>query len=217
MTHPDQPARAEHRGERILEVAATPEQVWAAIATADGIAVWMVPTRLDPQIVGEVSFDLGGIWSTGVVTDYTPNVRFAYQEPWPIAEQVEDMPAEMVEWFSTIVVPLSQVHQDLSLVTPIATEFLIESVSGGSCVIRVVSIAYGSGADWENEFFAEMVDGWCAMLDNLAKHLNEAVKSSSATRGEQISVYVHVIDYPDARVLVVPLWFDGCSRGRWRR
>ena len=48
---------------------------------------------------------------------------------------------------------------DLSSVTPIATEFLIESASGGSCVIRVVTSAYGSGADWENEFFAEMVAG----------------------------------------------------------
>jgi uncharacterized protein YndB with AHSA1/START domain len=47
-------------------------KVWDAIATADGISAWMVPTRLDPQIGGEVSFDLGDFRSTGVVTDYTP-------------------------------------------------------------------------------------------------------------------------------------------------
>jgi hypothetical protein len=41
-------------------------------------------------------------------------------------------------------------------------------------VIRVVSSAYGSGADWENEFFDEMIDGWFAMLDNLATHLDQA-------------------------------------------
>ena len=28
--------------------------------------------------------------------------------------------------------------------------------------------------DWENEFFAEMVAGWAAILDNLATHFNEA-------------------------------------------
>ena len=72
-TDPDQPDRVEHRMEHTYEVAATPEQVWDAIATADGISAWMVPTRLDPQIGGEVSFDLGDFWSTGVVTDYTPN------------------------------------------------------------------------------------------------------------------------------------------------
>jgi uncharacterized protein YndB with AHSA1/START domain len=153
VTNPDQPDRVEHRMERTYEVVATPEQVWDAIATADGISAWMVPTRLDPQIGGEVSFDLGGFRSTGVVTDYTPNVRFAYEEPWPIADH---MPTA---------------DHDLSSLTPIATEFLIESASGGSCVIRVVTSAYGSGADWENEFFAEMMDGWGAMLDNLATHL----------------------------------------------
>ena len=82
----------------------------------------------------------------------------------------------MVEWFNAIGVPLSEVYRDLSSVTPIATEVLIESGSGGSCVIRVVTSAYGSGADWENEFFAEMVAGWGELLDKLATHLNEAMQ-----------------------------------------
>jgi uncharacterized protein YndB with AHSA1/START domain len=151
VTNPEQPDRVEHRMERTYEVAATPEQVWDAIATADGIAAWMVPTRLDPRIGGAVSFDVGSFWSHGVVTDYTPNHRFAYVEPWPTIG-----------------------NHDLSSVTPIATEFLIETASGGSCVIRVVSSAYGSGADWENEFFAEMVDGWIAMLDKFATHFDNA-------------------------------------------
>ena len=155
MTNPDQPDRVEHRMERTYEVAATPEQVWDAIATAEGISAWMVPTRLDPQIGGAVSFDVG-FWSHGIVTDYTPTRRFAYAEPWPIADH---MPTA---------------DHDLSSLTPIATEFLVESASGGSCVIRVVTSAFGSGADWENEFFAEMIDGVIPMLDNLATHLNEA-------------------------------------------
>ena len=171
---PDQRDRVEHRMERTYEVTATPEQVWDAIATAEGISAWMVPTRLDPQIGGEVSFDLDGFQLTGVVTDYAPNHRFAYEEPWPIADQVDDMPAEMVEWFKTMGVPLSEVYHDLASVTPIATEFLIESASGGSCVIRVVTSAYGSGADWENEFFAQMVADVIPIFDNLAAHLSEA-------------------------------------------
>jgi len=171
---PNQPDRVEHRMERTYEVAARPEQVWEAIATADGISAWMVPTRLDPQIGGEVSFDLGEFQSTGVVTDYTPNTRFAYEEPWPIADHAEAIPAGMVEWFNSIGVSLSEVYSDLAAVTPIATEFLVESVSGGSCVIRVVTSAYGNGADWENEFFAEMTAGVIAMLDTLATHFHEA-------------------------------------------
>jgi uncharacterized protein YndB with AHSA1/START domain len=172
---PDQTARVEHRTERAFEVAATPEQVWDAIATADGISAWMVPTKLDPQIGGEVSFDLGGFTSTGVVTDYTPNQRFAYEEPWPLADRAEDIPAEMVEWFNSIGVSMEQVFHDLASVTPLATEFLIESASDSSCVVRVVSSSFGSGADWENEFFAQMVAGWGEMLDNLAAYLSGAV------------------------------------------
>ena len=159
MTNPNQPDRVEHRMERTYEVAATPEQVWDAIATADGISAWMVPTRLDPQIGGAVSFDVG-FWSHGIVTDYTPTTRFAYAEPWPTADH---MPTA---------------DHDLSSLTPIATEFLIESASGGSCVIRVVTSAYGSGADWENEFFAEMIAGVIPLLDNLARHFNEAMERS---------------------------------------
>jgi uncharacterized protein YndB with AHSA1/START domain len=179
MTSPDQHDRTEHRMERTCEVAATAEQVWQAIATADGISAWMVPTRLDPQIGGEVSFDLGGFTSRGVVTDYTPNQRFAYEEPWPIADQGDDIPAAMVEWFNSIGVPLSQVYEDLSSVTPIATEFLVESASGGSCVILIVTSAYGSGADWENEFFTEMVAGWAELLDNLAAHFAAATPADA--------------------------------------
>ena len=156
MTDSDKPGRIEHRMERRYEVAATPEQVWGGDATADGISAWMAPTRLDPQVGGDVSFGLGGFVSTGVVTGCTPNERFAVGEPWPIADH---MPTA---------------HHDLSSLfhTPIATEFLIEVASGGSCVIpSVVTSEYGAGADWENEFFAEWPTAWGAMLDNLVTHL----------------------------------------------
>lgn len=153
---PDQPDRVEHRMERTYEVAATPDQVWDAIATADGISAWMVPTRLDPHVGGAVSFDVGKFWSHGIVTDYTPGKRFAYAEPWP---NQTGMPTA---------------EHDLSSLSPIATEFLVESASGGTCVIRVVTSAYGSGADWENEFFDEMIAGVIPMLDNLATHLDKA-------------------------------------------
>lgn len=66
MTDPDQPDqsdRVERRMER-YEVVATPEQVWDAIAPADGITAWTVPTRLDPQIGGEVQFDEAAVTGT---------------------------------------------------------------------------------------------------------------------------------------------------------
>ncbi|MDI1288962.1 MAG: SRPBCC domain-containing protein [bacterium] len=168
MNTPSKPERVEHRVERAYAVTATPEQVWEAIATAEGISSWMVPTRLDPRVGGEIVFDIGEFTSPGVITDYTPNVRFSYDEPWPIAERAEGMPADMVEWFTSIGVPMSEVYEGLPFVSPIAFEFLVEAASGGSCVIRIVTSAYGTGANWENEFFDEMMDGVIPMFDALA-------------------------------------------------
>lgn len=171
MNSPEQPPRVEHRAELSYEVAATPEQVWEAIATADGISAWMVPTRLEPRVGGEVSFDLDGLISTGVVTDYTPHQRFAYEEPWPIGDGPDDLDPAMAAWFDSIGAPLEQVYDDVAVATPIATEFLIEATSGGRCVIRVVTSAYGTGADWENEFFAQMIEDTRPILDKLASYL----------------------------------------------
>lgn len=183
MTDPDHRDRVEHRTEHTRELAAAPEQVWDAIATADGISAWMVPTRLDPRIGGEVSFDHGGFRSTGVVTDYTPNQRFAYEEPWPMTEEMREWVADTAGHEVT--------DEELAAISPIATEFLIEAASGGSCILRVVTSSYGSGADWENEYFSEMVAGWGTVpfgpdeqapwLDNLVGHLN-AARATEGTR-----------------------------------
>lgn len=168
MTNDEESGRVEHRAERVYDVPASPEQVWNAIATAEGISSWMVPTRLDPRVNGEVVLDLGDFTSTGVVTGYTPQLRFAYEEPWPIADRIEDVPPQMIAWFASLGVSLPEVYEGLSQVSPIATEFLIEAVSGGSCVVRIVTSAYGSGADWENEFFTEMAASTIPIWDRLA-------------------------------------------------
>ena len=44
MTTPDQPLRVEIE----VEIAATPERVWEAIATGAGISSWFLPTDLEP-------------------------------------------------------------------------------------------------------------------------------------------------------------------------
>ncbi|MBM7505986.1 SRPBCC family protein [Agromyces aurantiacus] len=168
MSGPDPARRTEHRMERTYRVVATPEQVWEAIATAKGISSWMAPTRLDPRVGGEVSFDFGHLTSTGVVTAYSPPERFAFEEPWPLAERPEDVDPGMAGWLASLGVPLDAACEALGEASPVATEFLVESESGGSCVIRVVTSAYGGSADWEREFFAEMAAGFAPMLERLA-------------------------------------------------
>ena len=145
MTTPAVP----HRFDLELEVPGTTDQVWHAIATAAGISAWMMPTELDARLGGAVTFHMGpDAESRGHVTAFEPSRRIAYEEDW-----------------ATLVG-----HPDAD-VTPLVTEFVVEARSGGTCVVRVVTSAFGTGAEWEHEFWEEMETGWAPMLDNLRLYL----------------------------------------------
>jgi uncharacterized protein YndB with AHSA1/START domain len=146
MTKPDVP----HRFELTVEVPGTPEQVWDAIATAKGISAWMMTTDMEEREGGAVVFHMGpGASSEGAVTGWDPPRRFEYEEPY---------------WAALA-------EQDPTTVTPLVTEFLVEARSGGTCVVRVVSSAFGTGADWEQEFFDQMAQGWTPMFEHLRLYL----------------------------------------------
>jgi uncharacterized protein YndB with AHSA1/START domain len=146
MTTPDVPLRLE----RSFEVQGTPAQVWEAIATADGITSWFLPTDLDERVGGAVVFHMGeDASSEGTVTGWDPPQRFAYIEP---------------DWAA-----LSG-HEGAE-VSPMATEFLVEAKSGGTCVVRIVTSAFGTGAEWEQEFWDEMERMWVPFFDRLRLYL----------------------------------------------
>ena len=145
MSNPSTP----HHFEIEFEVPGSPDEVWQAIATAGGISSWMMPTELDGRVGGAVTFHMGPeAQSHGQVTAFEPGRRIVYEEDWA-----------------------TLVGQSGADVTPLVSEFLVEARSGGTCVVRVVTSAFGTGADWENEFFAEMSRGWAPMLDNLRLYM----------------------------------------------
>lgn len=135
-----------------IEVAldATVDQVWEAIGTAEGISSWFLPTDLDPRVGGRVAFHMGDDMSSeGEITAYEPGVRIAYAEPdWP-----------------------ELAGHEKSGQTPMISEFLIEARAGGTCVLRVVTSAFGTGADWEQEFWDDMVVHWAPSFDTLARYV----------------------------------------------
>jgi uncharacterized protein YndB with AHSA1/START domain len=146
MTTPSRPLRFEYS----IEVPGSPEQVWDAIATANGISAWMIPTEMDERAGGTVVFRMGpDMDSKGTVTGYDAPRRLVYEEP---------------DWAALA-------GQDPTTVTPLVSEFLVEAQSGGTCVVRVVSSAFGSGADWEREFFADMEKAWTPMFEHLRLYL----------------------------------------------
>lgn len=145
MTNPDVPLRLDMS----FEVPGTAEQVWDAIATANGISSWFMPTDLDEHEGGTIRLHMGEESSTGTVSGWEPPHRFEYVEPdWAKFAGHDDAP-----------------------VTPMVTEFLVEARSGGTCVVRIVSSAFGTGADWEREFFDEMEKGWPPAMHNLRLYL----------------------------------------------
>jgi uncharacterized protein YndB with AHSA1/START domain len=148
MTTPDVPHRIDLR----FEVPGTPEQVWDAVATANGISAWFLPTDLEEREGGAVTFHMGpDASSSGEVTGWQPPSRFAYEE---------------AGWGA-----LSGHPEDA--VTPLVTEFLVEATSGGTCSVRVVSSAFGTGAEWEREVFEEMERGWKPFFANMRLYLSE--------------------------------------------
>lgn len=145
MTTPDVP----HRLEFSVQVPGTPEQVWDAIATSEGLAAWFLPTDVEGREGGAIVTHMGETDSPGTVTGWEPPRRFAYVEPeWASLAGREDAP-----------------------VTPLATEFLVEAQDGGTCLVRVVSSAFGTGADWEREFFADVERHWKPFFENLRLYL----------------------------------------------
>ena len=145
MTTPDVPLRIE----LVYELPGTAEQVWDAIATARGISAWFLPTEVDEREGGAVLFHMGEDDSPGTITGWEPPGRFAYVEP---------------DWADLT-------KKDTGPVTPLATEFLVEAQSGGTCVVRIVSSAFGTSEDWEQEFFDEMEKGWKPFFEHLRVYL----------------------------------------------
>ena len=63
------------------DVAASPEQAWAAVATGGGISAWFVPTVLEPREGGAMTMEaIPGDPSPATVTAYEPPRRFAFGE-----------------------------------------------------------------------------------------------------------------------------------------
>jgi hypothetical protein len=87
--------------------------------------------------------------SAGTVTGWDPPHRLVIEEP---------------DWAALT-------GHDPASVTPMITEFVVEARSGGTCSLRVVTSAFGQGADWEQECFTSMEMYWRPYFDNLRRYL----------------------------------------------
>lgn len=104
-----------------VEVPGTPEEVWQAIATGPGISSWFVPTEVRDD--GTVVSNFGpGMESVAKVTGWDPPRRFSAES--------QDLGPEN---------------------PPVATEWIVEARSGGTCIVRVVHSLFASTDDWDDQ------------------------------------------------------------------
>ncbi|MCC2320698.1 SRPBCC family protein [Cellulomonas xiejunii] len=138
-----------HRLEFSVEVPGTPEQVWEAIATAKGMSAWFLPTQIEEREGGSLHFSMGpDMGSDGHVTAWEPPRRLVYEEDWA-----------------------ALMGKDPDELSPLTSEFVVEARSGGTCVVRVTTSGFGTGADWEQEWWGDMGTAWKPSFDVLRLYL----------------------------------------------
>ena len=117
MTHP-------FEIELVTTLPASPEQVWAAIATGPGIDSWfMGRNEVEPREGGIAAMDTGGRREEAVITAYEPGKRIATRTATAADGRF------------------------------MAFEYLIEGRDGGSTVLRVVHSGL-LGDNWQDEYDA---------------------------------------------------------------
>jgi uncharacterized protein YndB with AHSA1/START domain len=111
-------------------VGASPEEVWAAIATGPGIDSWfMGRNEVKPGPGGSISTAMGSFTMDSAITGWEPQHRLAHGDS-----------ADPDGRF-------------------IAYEYLIEGRDQGSTTLRVVANGFLPGDDWESEFEAMSLGG----------------------------------------------------------
>lgn len=127
-----------------VEVAGTPEQVWAAIATGPGLSAWLQPTELEEREGGAFTYDLGNGPRPGTVTAWEPPRHLGQETQWE---------------------PLTPGDS-----ATLATEWIVEGRDDGTCVVRMVMSGFGTGDAWDNELDG-LSQGMRAALQKLREYL----------------------------------------------
>lgn len=149
------PVKKDATGRRYVqaeaEVPGTPEEVWRAIATGPGISSWFVPTTVEERVGGVATADFGpGMESRSKITAWDPPRRYE-------AESSDFGPQGPV----------------------VATEWIVETRSGGTCLVRVVHSWFSDVDDWDEQF-AEVEHGWVDFFRILRLYLANFRGQSSA-------------------------------------
>ena len=136
--------------ESIIDIKATPEEVFRAVTDPEQIVKWFAPyARVDPRVGGEydISWDpemQGG----GVITVWDPPTHFAQYSERSVAYNCEGQPVET------------------GVTQKIAIDYYIEAIGDGMTRLRLVQSGFGPEAAWDDEYEATKT-GWADFLKTL--------------------------------------------------
>lgn len=126
------PVKKDKDGQRSVEaeveVPGSPEEVWHAIATGKGISSWFVPSKVEEWEGGTTVTSFGpGMDAVAKITKWNP--------PRSFTAETEEEAGTVAEEPGTV-----------------ATEWIVESREGGTCVVRVVHRWFADTDDWDGQF-----------------------------------------------------------------
>lgn len=140
--------------ETIIDIKATPEEVFRAISDPEQIVKWFAPyARVEPRVGGkyEISWD-PEMKGDGTITVWDPPKHFAQYTERSVAYNCEGKPVET------------------GVTQKIAIDYYIESIGDGMTRLRLVQSGFGPEAAWDDEYEATK-SGWAEFMQQLKKIL----------------------------------------------
>jgi hypothetical protein len=136
--------------ETIIDLKATPEEVFRALTDPQQIVKWFVPgARVDPRVGGEyVKVWAPGMESTSIISAWEPGRHFGTYAERSCTFGCDGRPV------------------DTGVVQKLCVDYYIESLGGGITRLRLVQAGFGPEAAWDDEF-AETKKGWADYLKKL--------------------------------------------------
>ena len=140
--------------ETIIEIKATPEDVFRAVTDPEQIVKWFAPyARVEPRVGGgyDISWD-PKLTGKGVISVWDPPKHFAQYTKRSVAYNNQGKPVE------------TGVPQQ------IAIDYFIDAIGNGMTRLRLVQSGFGPEAAWDDEYQATK-SGWADFLQKLKEIL----------------------------------------------
>lgn len=142
--------------ETVIDIKATPEEVFRAITEPEQIVKWFAPeSRVDPRVGGEYVFSWGpGMEGSTTIAAWDPYTHFGTCSERSVTYGGDGKPV------------------DTGVTRSMAVDYYIEAIGDGVTRLRLVQSGFGPEAAWDDEIEATKT-GWMDFLKKLKEILEK--------------------------------------------